>query len=63
MTDTQASNARRINVFVSPEAKRMLHELGQQWFPNLKRPDGSALDRIIRTTYERELHQRQPAKS
>jgi hypothetical protein len=42
---------RRINVFVSPEAKRMLRELGQAWYPNLKRPDGTVIERLIRLAH------------
>lgn len=51
-------NERRINVFVSPEAKRMLREMGARWYPNLKRPDGTTLERLIRDAYEREVKQR-----
>lgn len=51
-------NERRLQVFVSPDAKRMLRELGQRWFPNLKRPDGSTLEKMIRETYEREAKRR-----
>jgi hypothetical protein len=46
----------RVNAYVSPEAKKMLTELARQWFPNLHRPVGSALDRIIRDAYAKEKH-------
>lgn len=55
---TDDMKERRINVFVSPEAKRLLRELGQWWYPNLKRPDGSAIEKMIRDTYEREAKKR-----
>ena len=45
----------RVSAFVSPEAKQMLQELGRMWFPNLKRPMGSVLDRIIREAYQRQF--------
>jgi hypothetical protein len=48
-------NDRRINVFVSPEAKRMLRELGEAWYPNLRRPDGTVIEQLIRMAYAR-LH-------
>jgi hypothetical protein len=44
-------NERRINVFVSPEAKRMLRELGERYYPNLKRPDGAVVELLIREAY------------
>jgi hypothetical protein len=47
-------NERRVNVFISPEAKRMLRELGTRWYPNLKRPDGTVLERLIREAFERD---------
>jgi hypothetical protein len=48
-------NDRRINVFVSPDAKRMLRELGEAWYPNLRRPDGTVIEQLIRIAYAR-LH-------
>jgi hypothetical protein len=44
----------RVSAFVSPEAKAMLEELAHRWFPNLGRPIGSALDRMIREAYRRD---------
>jgi hypothetical protein len=41
----------RVSAFISPEAKAMLTTMAHQWFPNLHRPVGSALDRIIREAY------------
>lgn len=58
MSEAENLKERRINVFVSPEAKRLLRELGQWWFPNLKRPDGSVLERLIREAHEREAKKR-----
>ena len=48
----------RVNGYVSPEAKVMLDQLAHQWFPNLHRPVGSALDRIIREAYAKERKKR-----
>lgn len=50
----QDINDRRINVFVSAEAKAMLRELGEKRFPNLKRPDGSVVEQLIREAYAKE---------
>jgi hypothetical protein len=59
---------RRINVFVSPEAKGMLRELGQAWYPNLKRPNGTVIEQLIRIAYAhsplpRIAHRRSAASS
>ena len=51
MPDQSDVNERRINVFVSPEAKRMLRELGERYYPNLKRPDGAVIELLIREAY------------
>jgi hypothetical protein len=45
---------RRMNVFVSPEAKRMLRNLGQAWYPNLKRRDGTVIEQLIRLAHVQE---------
>ena len=55
---TGEAHDRRINVFITPEARRMLRELGQRWYPNLKRPDGTVLEQLIREAYEREAKKR-----
>lgn len=47
-----------VTALTSPEAKRMLRDLGQRWYPNLKRPDGTVLERLIREAAEREEKKR-----
>jgi hypothetical protein len=51
MSDQNDVNDRRINVFVSPGAKQMLRTLGEAWYPNLKRPDGTVIEQLIRRAY------------
>jgi hypothetical protein len=51
--DTRASAPQneRINVYISPEAKAMLDELGRALYPALKRSGGMIVDEAIRAKY------------
>ena len=49
----QDKNMVRANAYISPDAERMLQELGVLLFPNRKRTDGLVLERAIRELYER----------
>lgn len=49
----QDKNMVRANAYISPDAERMLQELGLTLFPGRKRTDGLVLERAIRELYER----------
>jgi hypothetical protein len=41
----------RLNVFISPEARAMLEEMGRVRFPTLRRTNGVMVDLAIRESY------------
>jgi hypothetical protein len=55
MTDDHAPQPtpqnERINVYITPEAKAMMEEMGRALFPALKRSGGMIVDAAIREKY------------
>lgn len=48
----------RVSAYVSPEAKAMLREMAKERFPNLHRPIGSMLERLIREEWQKRQEQK-----
>jgi len=51
MTDDHTPQNERINVYITPEAKAMMEEMGRALYPALKRSGGMIVDAAIREKY------------
>ncbi len=49
--DDRAPQNKRINVYISPEAKAMMEEMGRALYPALKRSGGMIVDAALREKY------------
>jgi hypothetical protein len=61
-SDNEQAENERVNVFITPEAKAMMQEMGRMLYPALKRSGGVIVDQALREMYKRVCAERQGEK-